>query len=114
MNTQYIPNIMGAVLERLTQQSKTSELKTMCLQVVSTLDAGLLGKSCWYVTHQLSKLTGSAPALRVANVWREMYTCTCVILPSLRRRARFELSWHFPAPALRVVMWSKTPAYMYM
>jgi ATP/maltotriose-dependent transcriptional regulator MalT len=34
---QYIPNIMGAVLERLTQQSKTSELKTMCLQVVSKL-----------------------------------------------------------------------------
>ena len=34
--SQYIPNIVEAALERLTRESKTPELRTMCLQVVST------------------------------------------------------------------------------
>ena len=32
---QYVPSIMSIVFERLTQESKTSELKTMCILVVS-------------------------------------------------------------------------------
>ena len=37
LSHQYIPTIAEAVLERLTRESKTPEVRTMCIQVVSVL-----------------------------------------------------------------------------
>ncbi len=69
VHMQFIPNIMGIVLERLTQQSKTSELKNMCILVVSISELNPLPWNVYYLYRPL--FIEVSPEMVQIHPWNE-------------------------------------------